>query len=76
MPPTNEQQDETLSPLAFRLLYTESDTAKLLSICPRSLYTLRGSGAIAASKIGSRVLYHIDEIRRFAAESVGKTISI
>lgn len=64
-----------ITPMA-RLLLTESQTADMLSVCPRTLFALRKAGRITASKIGARVLYHIDEVKRFAAGSVGQAIKV
>jgi hypothetical protein len=61
---------QTIEPLAIG----ERDAAKLIGLCPRSLFSLRRQGKIAAIKIGGaggkgRVLYPLAELRRFVAEN-------
>ena len=41
--------------ISGKLLLTESETSRMLSICPRTLFALRKAGKISASKIGSRL---------------------
>lgn len=69
--------DTRLAPDAVgKLLLTEAETSQMLSISPRTLFALRKAGKISASKIGSRVNYHINEVRRFAAGSVGESVKV
>jgi dissimilatory sulfite reductase (desulfoviridin) alpha/beta subunit len=58
-----------------RLLVSQKEAAKLLSISERSLFTLRTSGRIKAVRIGMNGgwRYSIEELRRFirASENEG-----
>jgi hypothetical protein len=70
---THPQQIE---PLALG----ERDAAKLIGVCPRSLFSLRRQGRIAAIKIGhaggkGRVLYPLAELRRFVTENAQTAIA-
>ena len=69
---------ETLSVLGYdvsselphqQLAYSEQDAARLLSISPRTLFTLRKEGKVRAVKIGNRVIYSREELQRFLASS-------
>ena len=69
---------ETLSALGYevgselpdqQLAYSEQDAAKLLSISPRTLFTLRKEGKVRAVKVGNRVIYSREELKRFLAGS-------
>lgn len=52
-----------------QLAYNEQDAAKLLSISPRTLFTLRKEGKVRAVKVGNRVIYSREELKRFLAGS-------
>ncbi len=67
---------ETLSVLGYdvgsdlpgqQLAYSEQEAAKLLSISPRTLFTLRKEGKVRAVKVGNRVIYSREELKRFLA---------
>ena len=69
---------ETLSALGYdvnselpakQLAYCEQDAAKLLSISPRTLFSLRKEGKVRAVKVGNRVIYPREELKRFLAGS-------
>jgi excisionase family DNA binding protein len=45
------------------LLLREADAAKLLSICPRTLWGLRQSGEIPCVRIGRAVRYADEDLR-------------
>ena len=69
---------ETLSALGYdiskssahqKLAYSERDAATLLSISPRTLFSLRKEGKVRAVKIGNRVIYPREELKRFLAGS-------
>ncbi len=52
-----------------RLAYNEQEAAQLLSISPRTLFTLRKEGKVRAIKVGNRVIYSRDELLRFLNSS-------
>ena len=69
---------ETLSALGYdvtterpdqQLAYSEQDAARLLSISPRTLFTLRKEGKVRAVRVGNRVIYAREELKRFLAGS-------
>ena len=47
------------------LAYNEQEAARLLSISPRTLFSLRKEGKVRAVKVGNRVVYSRDELLRF-----------
>ena len=56
----------TLEPL----LLTPKETAKTLSICEKTLYTLTKTGELPAIKIGRAKRYSVDEINRWIKKSL------
>lgn len=52
-----------------QLAYNEQEAARLLSISPRTLFTLRKEGNVRAVKVGNRVVYSRDELLRFLNSS-------
>ena len=51
------------------LAVDERTAAKMLSISPRALWSIRASGKIKAAKVGARVIYSVEELRRFLADA-------
>lgn len=49
------------------LLLDEREAARRLSISPRTLWSLRKRGEIAAVRIGVRVLYSVADLESFIA---------
>ena len=49
-----------------RILFNSKETATLLGISERFVRKLDVEGLLRASRIGSRKLYHIDDIRSYA----------
>jgi len=48
-----------------RLLVTEREAAEMLSISPRSLWSLAASNQIPRCKVGRSVRYSIEDLREF-----------
>lgn len=48
-----------------RLLVSAADAAKLLSISPRTLWSLTRQGEIPSCRLGGRVLYSEDSLREW-----------
>lgn len=51
------------------------DAAALLGISERLLWTWTNAGTIPHARIGSRVLYPVDELRRWLEENARKSVS-
>ena len=51
-------------------LLSQREAARYLGISTRYLWTLRTTGKLPYLKIGNRVKYRIDDLRRWAAEQV------
>lgn len=49
------------------LLVTREDAARLLSLSTKEIDRVRAKGDLVARRHGSRVLFTLDELRRFAA---------
>jgi len=49
------------------LLLSEQEAAEMLGISARNLFDLQKRGEVVARQLGNRKLYHIDEVRRYAA---------
>jgi hypothetical protein len=73
---TTRESRDTQTPPALRFLYDESEAAYLLSVSPRTLFNLRAEGRIVAGKIGSRVVYNRDELKRFARTVAGVSTEV
>ncbi|MDO8308599.1 MAG: DNA-binding protein [Actinomycetota bacterium] len=56
-----------MSVLAESLLYDRVDAARLLAISPRKFDDLRASGEIPTRYQGSKPVFHIDDLRAYAA---------
>ena len=52
-----------------RLAVSASEAAKMLSLSPRTLHQLTKDGEIRAKRVGRKLLYGIDELRRFLGEN-------
>lgn len=52
-----------------KLAYGEAEAAELLSLSPRTLYSLRKQGRLKAKTVGSRVLYTNEELMRFLRDT-------
>ena len=50
-----------------RILVDKADAARMLSISEREVDRARHRGDLAAKKCGTKLLFHVDELRRFAA---------
>jgi len=62
-------QGNAPSPAPAKLLWTAAETAKALSISPRSLWALSKSGEIPVVRLGKRaVRYDPEALRRFVAQ--------
>jgi predicted DNA-binding transcriptional regulator AlpA len=48
-----------------KMLLNTNETAKTLSICTKTLWTLTKQGAIPCVRIGARVLYHPKDLERW-----------
>ncbi|ARQ95484.1 HTH DNA binding protein [Mycobacterium phage Shandong1] len=49
------------------LFLTRAEAAEVLRICEKEVDRLRAKGQIVARRCGRRVLFPLDELRRFAA---------
>lgn len=58
----------TLEPL----LLTPKETAKTLSICEKTLYTLTKNGELPAVRIGRAVRYSVEDLQTFIKKSSEK----
>jgi excisionase family DNA binding protein len=52
------------------MLHTVGEVAELLRVSPRTIHNLVSRGDITPTRIGDRLLFHADEIARFAREGV------
>ncbi len=59
----------TQSYLPDRLL-SQREAAQFLGVSTRYLWTLRTTGKLPFLKVGNRVKYRIEDLRRWAAEQV------
>lgn len=48
-----------------RILLSESEAARLLGLCPKTIYSLRKSGQLPFVQIGKSVRYALDSLREF-----------
>ena len=55
----------TLQPLLVR----EREAAKLLGVCPKTIYTLARQGKLQAVRIGHSVRYDVRDIEAFIARA-------
>jgi len=63
IPKRTEEQTQQIEPLAVGA----KEAARLLSISERSLWTLTKDGKIHAARVGRKLLYSVDELRRFVS---------
>ena len=54
-----------------RLLLNERDAAKMLSISPRTLWSLRAAGKISCVRIGAAVRYSVSDLQDFIRSQTG-----
>ncbi len=66
---TLAQQANDSAKLDGRLSFPEAEAAILLGVARHSLRDCRLAGQIKASKIGRRIVYRADELRRFLLEN-------
>ena len=59
------------NPAPDALLIGARDAARRLSISERTLFTLTKAGTIPSVRIGGRVLYSVESLRRMIAEQGG-----
>lgn len=73
---SNPVLDPSVSPVApsSALAVNERQAAELLGISPRMLWAIRASGQIRAVRIGRRVVYGVDELRRFLTDNAAPPI--
>ena len=55
--------------ITANMLLTESEAAKILRICPRTVFSLRKTGKLKWVKIGRQVRYTFEEIKRYIRDS-------
>ena len=48
-----------------KLLVNEREAARMLSICPRTLWGMAARGEVPVVRLGSRKLYSIDSLRQW-----------
>ena len=53
-----------------KLLLTPRETAKALSICEKTLYTLTKTGELRSIKIGRSVRYSVEDINHWIKKSL------
>lgn len=58
----------TPTPTLEPLLLTEPEAAKLLSVCPKTLYLLRRQGKIVGIKLGRAIRYEVAAIQDLIAK--------
>ena len=63
IPKKAEEQTQQAQPLAVGA----KEAARLLSISERSLWTLTKDGKIHAARVGRKLLYSVDELKRFVS---------
>ena len=56
---------EPSEPIVERLTVDTSEAAKMIGVSPKTIFNLTRSGKLQCKRIGRRVLYAIDELRRF-----------
>ena len=52
-----------------KLLLSAREAARALSVCEKTLWTMTQRGLIPCARIGSRVLYNPESLKRFIAEA-------
>lgn len=52
-------------PTTDRLLVSAAEAARLLSISPRTLWSMTASGELPHVRVRRRVLYAVDDLRRW-----------
>jgi excisionase family DNA binding protein len=57
------------------LLVGADEAARLLNVCSRTLWTLTNSGSLPHLRIGRRVLYPVDGLRRWIADRTSGGVS-
>lgn len=58
-----------MSANSIQLLYSRRDAAKILGgISDRSIDNYSKSGDLKPTRVGGRVMYHLDELTRFAKQ--------
>ena len=56
-----------------KLLLSEQETMEVLSIGRTLLRRMVAEGRIAETHVGRRLLFHVDEVKRFADEACRQT---
>jgi len=51
-----------MSTTARRLLISEREAAKMLNLCPRTLFNLRQDGAIPFVRVRTRIMYRVSAL--------------
>jgi len=64
IPKKAEEQTQQAQPL---VAVGAKEAARLLSISERSLWTLTKDGKIHAARVGRKLLYSVDELKRFVS---------
>ena len=62
-----EKKEELKESLLEKLTYNAKEASECLGICERSLWSLTKQGKIPSIKIGRRVLYSREVLRKFVA---------
>jgi len=63
------------TPPTEALLWTARETAKALSICPKTLWALTRSGRLPAVRIGRGVRYDVADVRAFVESAKGSSVN-
>jgi excisionase family DNA binding protein len=58
------------------LLVTVEGAAKMLAVCPRTVYNMTARGDLPCIHIGTAVRYAVDDIHAFIARASGKISQI
>ena len=64
IPKRSGEPTQQIEPLAVGA----REAARLLSISERSLWSLTKDGKIHAARVGRKLLYSVDELKRFVSE--------
>lgn len=57
-----------------KLLVSEAEAAKLLGLCPRTLFALRQQGRLRFLRVGRVIRYSVADLREFIAAETARAV--
>lgn len=67
---------KSASKMENKLLLTEAETANLLGLCPRSLYSLRKRGDIPFVEIGKSIRYSVSHLNEWIDQKLKLAVQV